>query len=77
MRSNVARIVPRRASTNTEQTTIRLPKDELSRAEALRPKLAVAGLEVSLTDVLRVAVQRGLDSLETEVHERDKATRKR
>jgi hypothetical protein len=70
MRSNVARIVPRRASTNTEQTTIRLPKADLDRADTLRPKLAVTGVEVSLTDVLRVAVQRGLDSLEAEVKRR-------
>ena len=75
MRSNLA-AVPRAPSPNTDQHTVRMPKEWTARAEALRPKLAVSGLDVGLSDVLRVAIQRGLDALELEVRDKEGKRRK-
>jgi hypothetical protein len=69
-RSNVARIVPRAPSGNTEQLTIRVPKIWTDRAEALKPKLTHPGLDVSVTDIMRLALGKGLDALEAETREK-------
>jgi len=59
-------------ATNDAATQLRLPSDALARAEALIPALAkdpmlrAAGRGVSRSVVLRLAVLRGLDSLEAE-----------
>ncbi len=57
---------------NDAAINLRVPKDVLSRADALMPALAqdpmlqAAGRGVSRSVVLRLAVLRGLDSLEAE-----------
>ncbi len=57
----------------TQQVAIRLTERALIRADALVKVLAeeaVAGLSHTRTDVLRVAIDRGLESLEDEVIKR-------
>jgi hypothetical protein len=67
MSSSVARnTVARAPSGNTEQLTIRVPKGWTDRAEALKPKIAHPGLDVSVTDIMRLAIGKGLDALEAE-----------
>jgi hypothetical protein len=50
----------------TEQIALRLPKDLIARADALRTRLGPPGLTLTRTDALRVAITRGLDELEQE-----------
>ena len=47
-------------SGNTEQITLRIPKDWMKDAETLAKALSKPGLEVSKTDAIRVALGRGL-----------------
>jgi predicted DNA-binding protein len=64
---------------NEEQIAIRLPSDALKRAEALAEKLAktpaLAAVRVSRSAVLRMAILRGLDELETEAGARPRRQR--
>lgn len=51
---------------NDEQIAIRVSKDDLARAERLQDRLAPPGVSVNRSDVLRAALRRGLDVLESE-----------
>ena len=59
-----------RAKTSAEQTSIRLHADLLTRAEALLPKLrersALRIPALKRSDVLRLAIEAGLNQLEQE-----------
>lgn len=64
-----ARDVPRPPSANDSSVALRLPEAWLQRAESLREFLASRlgpGGEVTRSDVLRAALARGLEALETE-----------
>lgn len=59
--------MPRKASMNTEATTIKLPQDALDRAERVAARANEEPLmlaHVTRTDVLRVALMLGLKHLE-------------
>lgn len=48
------------------QLTLRIQADWVKRAKALLPKLAKQFPSVNVTDVMRMALSRGLDALEKE-----------
>jgi hypothetical protein len=56
--------MPRPKTDNDQQIAIRVPKEWLDRAQALVPHLASPGISVTRTDVIRVALLRGLEALE-------------
>jgi hypothetical protein len=53
-----------RPKTDTFQVAFLIAKKELARATALVPKLAIPGINVTRTDVLRAAIIEGLRVLE-------------
>jgi predicted DNA-binding protein len=48
------------------QTAIRLPESVLSRADKLAERLSQPGMTVTRTEVLRLALHKGLAELESE-----------
>jgi hypothetical protein len=56
--------VGRPKTENTEQLVVRVPKALRDRLEALIPHLAQPGVSITLTDVARAALMRGVDALE-------------
>ena len=66
-------------SGNDEQVALRLPKEWTERADRLRESgvIAAPGVGVTRSDVLRAAISRGLDALETEADTPKPRTRKR
>lgn len=60
--------MPRPKSVNDTQFALRLPASVLERADALIEHLSGAGFAVTRSDALRVALLRGLTSLEQEQH---------
>jgi hypothetical protein len=56
-----------RPPTLSTQIVLRIPDDWLKRAESLRPHMADVGIAVTRTDVLRVALARGLEAIEVDV----------
>ncbi len=71
------RTVGRRKSENTEQLVVRVPAPLRARLEALTPKLGQPGVYVTLTDVIRVALMRGVDVIEAELSSSKPSPRKR
>jgi hypothetical protein len=63
-------VVPERVgrpkTENTDQLVVRVPPELRSRLKALVPVLATAGVSVTLTDVARAALLRGVKALEDE-----------
>jgi Cu/Ag efflux pump CusA len=62
----VAGSVGRTKTENTDQLVVRVPPDLRGRLKALVPMLAAAGVSVTLTDVARAALLRGVKALEEE-----------
>lgn len=64
--------VGRPKTDNTEQIVVRVPKDLRDRLKALIPSLALAipGVSVTETDVIRAALLRGVEALETQTKSR-------
>lgn len=60
------RDVGRAKTANTEQLVVRVAPDLRERLEALIPKLAPPGVTITLTDVLRAALIRGVETLEAD-----------
>ncbi len=60
-----ARNVGRTKTENTEQLVVRVPKALRDRLEALIPHLAQPGVSITMTDVVRAALMRGVDALES------------
>lgn len=56
----------RRSSENTRQIALKIPEAWLSRVDAMVPIMCRPGVLVTRTDVIRAAIARGLDALETE-----------
>lgn len=65
--------MPRPKSNLDVQTAVRIPRDWVDRAEALKEAIAPLGLHVTRSDVLRTAIERGLRSLEREQAARSRA----
>lgn len=59
-------IVPRATSPNEQQIAIRVPNAWVKRASALVSQVAQPGMNVTRTDVFRVAIARGLEAMEAE-----------
>lgn len=55
-----------RPESESTQITLRVPDAWLERADALRGKLRAPGITVTRTDVLRIALARGLAAIENE-----------
>lgn len=59
--------VGRAKTANTEQLVVRVPKPLRERLEALTSRMApAAGITLTLTDVLRAALVKGVETLEAE-----------
>jgi hypothetical protein len=58
--------MPRKPGENTTQVAIRVPDSWLERCEALLPLISQLGMSTTRTDILRIALARGIDSLEKE-----------
>lgn len=71
-----SRNVGRTKTENTEQLVVRVPKALRDRLEALIPHLAQPGVSITMTDVVRAALMRGVDALEAS-HAPSKPARKR
>ena len=56
--------VGRTKTENTEQLVVRVPKALRDRLEALIPHLSQPGVSITMTDVVRAALMRGVDALE-------------
>jgi hypothetical protein len=56
--------VGRPKTANTEQLVVRVPPELRRRLEALVPRLAPAGVSITVTDVVRAALLRGVEALE-------------
>ena len=54
-----------RAKSDAVQVNLRIAKKEIGRATALVPKLAIPGINITRTDVLRAAIVEGLRVLES------------
>jgi hypothetical protein len=57
--------VGRTKTENTEQLVVRVPAALRTRLEALIPRLAPPGVSITMTDVVRAALMRGVDALES------------
>jgi hypothetical protein len=66
-------IMPRKAGPNTEAVSIRLPKTYLARASNIAEAVSLVsfpGISITRAEVLRVALEKGLDLLHKEINER-------
>jgi hypothetical protein len=68
--------VGRPKTENTEQLVIRVPKAVRDRLLALVPRLARAGISITMTDAARAALVRGIEVLETETGSEPKPRRR-
>jgi hypothetical protein len=68
--------MPRPKSTNVVQVTVLIPEDAAERATALSGRIGQPGVPLTRAEVLRVAILRGLDVLESE-HPAEGGRRKR
>jgi hypothetical protein len=59
-----AKDVGRTKTANTEQLVVRVPPALRERLEALIPRLAPAGVSITMTDVVRAALIHGVEALE-------------
>jgi predicted DNA-binding protein len=64
---SAAKDVGRAKTTNTEQLVVRVPPELRERLQALVPKLAPPGVSTTMTDVVRAALVRGVETLEADV----------
>jgi hypothetical protein len=71
-RTNLADALPRPPSENLFRLSLRIPFEWADRAKALIPKIRRDGMLLTLTDVLRMAVSKGLDALEDEYSDKEK-----
>ena len=76
-RTSLAHALPRPPSDNLFRLSLRIPLEWAERAKALIPKIRQSGMLLTLTDVLRMAVSRGLDVLEEEARAKEKGGKKR
>ena len=67
-----SRDVGRAKTTNTEQLVVRVPPELRERLQALVPKLAPPGVSTTMTDVIRAALVRGVETLEADLKPRRK-----
>lgn len=72
-----AKDVGRTKTTNTEQLVVRVPPALRERLEALIPRLAPAGVSITMTDVVRAALIHGVEVLEAKHDLTPKAARGR
>jgi hypothetical protein len=56
--------VGRKKTENTDQLVVRVPRALRDRLEALIPQMAQPGVSITMTDVIRAAIWRGVEALE-------------
>ena len=62
----VSESMPRKPSENTTQIALRVPDAWLERCDSLIPWITRPGINMTRTDIMRAALARGLDALESE-----------
>jgi predicted DNA-binding protein len=63
--------MPRPSRGNDTQVCIRLPSALLKRASKLASRLGPHGMNVYASDVLRIAITKGLDAIEADLRKKE------
>ena len=66
--------MPRKKTKVTIQFAVRVPSEWMTRADALIDSVMPAGVEITRSDVMRMAIAEGLNTLEAQHYAKKKKT---